>query len=154
MGAGSVDDLFNEKFYDALDGGILESFGRLFKNDLKLYVYPLLDRTTGELTTVNNLQVAPALRNLYHHLVEKGCIEHLDNFNANHLSTFSREVLRQIQAGEPGWTEHVPQEVADVIQRKNYFGYRRPAAPKEIAPMLPASSLYSAPLTAFPTSQV
>jgi len=154
MGAGSVDDLFNEKFYDALDGGILESFGRLFKNDLKLYVYPLLDRSTGALTTVNNLQVSPSLRKLYQHLIEKSCIEHLDNFNANHLSTFSREVLRQIQAGEPGWIEHVPQEVADVIQRKSYFGYRRPTMPKQTAPMLPASSLYSAPLTAFATSQV
>ena len=154
MGAGSVDHLFNEKFYDALDGGILESFGRLFKNDLKLYVYPLLDRTTGELTTVNNLQVAPALRNLYQHLVEKGCIQHLDNYNANYLSTFSREVLRQIQAGETGWTEHVPQEVTEVIQRKNYFGYRRPVAPKDESPMLPTSSLYSAPLGTLPTMQV
>ncbi len=154
MGAGSVDLLFNEKFYDALDGGILESFGRLFKNDLKLYVYPLLDRTTGELTTVNNLQVAPALRNLYQHLVEKGCIQHLDNYNADYLSTFSREVLRQIQAGETGWTEHVPHEVTEVIQRKNYFGYRRPAAPKGESPMLPTSSLHSAPLTTLPTMQV
>src|SRR5262249_39152173 len=43
MGAGSLRELFDEQFYAHLDGGILESFGRLFKNDLKLFVYPLLD---------------------------------------------------------------------------------------------------------------
>ena len=33
-------ELFDEKYYADLEGGILENFGRLFKNDLKLYVYP------------------------------------------------------------------------------------------------------------------
>ncbi len=47
MGAGSLCELFDEKYYAQLDGGILESFGRLFKNDLKLYIYPLLDRQDG-----------------------------------------------------------------------------------------------------------
>ena len=55
MGAGSLHELFDEKYYTKLDGGILESFGRMFKNDLKLYIYPLLDRESGELTTVDNL---------------------------------------------------------------------------------------------------
>ena len=49
---GSLRELFDEQFYANLEGGILESFGRLFKNDLKLYIYPLLDRKTGELTTL------------------------------------------------------------------------------------------------------
>ena len=42
MGVPSLIDLFDEKYYAELPGGILESFGRLFKNDLKLFVYPLL----------------------------------------------------------------------------------------------------------------
>src|SRR5205814_5377360 len=45
MGAASLRDLFDEKYYTKLEGGILESFGRLFKNDLRLYIYPLLDQT-------------------------------------------------------------------------------------------------------------
>src|SRR5262249_34494582 len=36
LGAGSLLTLFEEQYYADLDGGILESFGRLFKNDLKL----------------------------------------------------------------------------------------------------------------------
>src|SRR4029078_9282588 len=72
MGAASLVELFDEKYYAQLDGGILESFVRLFKNDLTLYIYPLLDRATGMLTTIENLQVAPELRKLYEYLVEKG----------------------------------------------------------------------------------
>ena len=125
MGVGSLCELFDNKYYTELDGGILESFGRLFKNDLKLYIYPLLDRRTGEMTMVENLKVAPELRKLYEYLVDKGCIEQLDNFNSMNLSTFSREVLRQIQSGDPSWIEHVPAEVAEVIQRRGFFGYRR-----------------------------
>jgi len=41
MGAGSLTELFDEKYYTQLEGGVLESFGRLFKNDLKIYCYPL-----------------------------------------------------------------------------------------------------------------
>ncbi len=136
MGAGSLIELFDEKYYTKLDGGVLESFGRLFKNDLKLYIYPLLDRNTDELTTVDNLKLAPEIRKLYQYLVDKGCIEQLDSYNPQHLKTFSREVLRQIQAGEPNWTEHVPPEVAEVIQQRGFFGYRRPkSATPAIAPL-------------------
>ena len=41
MGVPSLIDLFDERNHAQLPGGILESFGRLFKNGLKLYVYPL-----------------------------------------------------------------------------------------------------------------
>ena len=125
MGAGSLFELFDEKYYTSLEGGILESFGRLFKNDLKLYIYPFLDRHTNELTTVHNLKVSDEIRKLYQYLVDKGCIEQLDNHNPKHLKTFSREVLRQIGAGELEWTEHVPPEVAQVIKDRGFFGYRR-----------------------------
>jgi hypothetical protein len=126
MGAGSLFNLFDEKYYTTLDGGILESFGRLFKNDLKIFIYPLLDRETEQLTTVENIQLAPEIRSLYNYLVEKRCIEQLDSYDRQHLRTFSREVLKQIQSGDPGWIEHVPPEVATLIKQRGYFGYKRP----------------------------
>lgn len=131
MGAASLIELFDEKYYTELDGGILESLGRLFKNDLKLYIYPLLDQKTGKLTTVENLPVARELKKLYEYLVEQRNIEQLDNFNASYLSIFSRDVLEQIQAGNPAWTDSVPPEVAEVIRRRGFFGCRKAAQPKE-----------------------
>jgi hypothetical protein len=140
MGAASLRDLFDDKFYGQLDGGILESFGRLFKNDLKLFIYPLLDRTTGELTMVKNLQVAPELRKLYEYLVEKGCIEQLDNFNPAYLPIFSRDVIEQIKAGDCSWSEKVPPEVAEVIRRRGFFGCRRTNPGQENSSSSPAAA--------------
>ncbi|NND98771.1 MAG: TonB-dependent receptor, partial [Pirellulaceae bacterium] len=124
MGAGSVIDLFDEKYYKGLAGGVLESFGRLFKNDLKIYVYPLLDPNTGELTTADNLAVTPELSQLYGYLKKRGGINALDNFNEDCLKIFSREVLSKIKQGDISWETMVPTTVADVIKRKSYFEYQ------------------------------
>ena len=112
----------------------------MFKNDLKLYVYPLMDRETGELTTVENLEIAPELRKLYDYLVGKGCIEQLHAYNPEHLSTFSREVLKMIESGDDGWKKHVPPEVATVIQKRGFFGCKSHAPESRLAAMVAANS--------------
>jgi hypothetical protein len=125
MGVASLRELFNKKYYTQLQGGILESFGRLFKNDLKLYIYPLMDPENGDFTAVQNLDVAPNLRKLYEYLVEQGRIEQLNNFNESYLPIFSRDVLKKIETGDSSWQEMVPSQVAEVIKERSYFGYRR-----------------------------
>ena len=112
--------------------GILEAIGRLFKNDVKVYVYPLRNPASGELTMVQNLQVAPSLKKLYEYLVEKGCLVQLDNYNPAYLPIFSRDVLQKIKAGDNTWVDCVPPEVAEVIRRRSFFGYKKPAV-KETA---------------------
>ncbi|QEL13354.1 TonB-dependent receptor [Limnoglobus roseus] len=124
MGLPTLREMFDEKFYTQLEGGILESFGRLFKNDLKLYIYPLLDPATGDLTAVQNLEVSPKLRKLYGYLVDSRCIEQLNNFDDRCLSIFTPDVLRKIAASDPAWEEMVPPGVAAVIKARGYFGYR------------------------------
>ncbi|NJL19401.1 MAG: TonB-dependent receptor, partial [Bdellovibrionaceae bacterium] len=68
LGIASLIELFDEKYYTHLEGGILESFGRLFKNELKLYIYPMKDPATGELRTLHNISVAPHLNQLFGYL--------------------------------------------------------------------------------------
>jgi hypothetical protein len=123
MGIPSLIELFDEKFYEHLEGGILEAFGRLFKNDLKLFIYPLKDRQTGHLITVQKMKVAPHLRNLYEHLMENGLVESLDYYNKNFLHIFSRDCLVKIKNGDPTWEEMVPAEVAATIKERHFFGY-------------------------------
>ena len=123
LGIASLADLFDEKYYAELEGGILESFGRLFKNDLKLLVYPLLDSATGKLTTVSNLEIAPGLRNLYNHLVDRGCIIQLENYDPACLPIFSRDVLEKIKKGDSSWETMVPAKVAEVIKKRRFFSY-------------------------------
>lgn len=124
LGAGSLAELLDERYYELLEGGILESFGRLFKNQLKLYVYPLRDAGTGHLTTVHNLPVAGPLRHLFTYLVERGCIEPLENYQEGVLHIFSRDVLTKIRDADETWEAMVPAGVADVIRRRGFFGYK------------------------------
>jgi hypothetical protein len=125
MGIASLQDLFMEKYYAGLEGGILEAFGRLFTKDLRIYVYPLQDPATGQLSTVENLQMPGALHSLYSHLVERGRIKQLDNFDATVLHIFSRDVLRRIKDNDSSWEAMVPSEIALVIKDRQFFGYRK-----------------------------
>lgn len=124
LGVPSLTELFEEKYYTQLPGGILESFGRLFKNDLKLYVYPLRDAATGNLTTVENLDVSPELRKLYGYLADRGSFVGLDNFHPEYLKIFSRDVLKKIAAGDEAWQDMVPEGVSDLIRKRKFFGYK------------------------------
>ncbi len=125
MGAASLIELFDEKYYTTLPGGILESFGRLFKNDLKLYVYPLQNGSKKELTTIDNLEVAAELRPLYRYLADRGSFVQLDNYRPECLSIFSRDVLQRIAAHDDSWEQMVPPEVAELIKKRGFFHYSR-----------------------------
>lgn len=124
MGTGSLLELFNEKYYTGLQGGILESFGRLFKKELKIYCYPLLDRTTDEITTCENLQIKPDLQKLYGYLLDRGGVNHLDNYSPDCLRVFSRDILKKIKDCDVSWEEMVPQSVASVIKDRKYFNFQ------------------------------
>jgi len=123
IGIPSLRDLFDPKYYTSLEGGILEAFGRLLKNDLKMFVYPLRDRETGQLITVPRLKVEPQIRNLYEHFVENGYLESIDYYNRDYLNIFSRDVLTRIASNDPTWEKMVPTEVANMIKERGYFGF-------------------------------
>jgi hypothetical protein len=122
MGIPSLRELFEEKYYTDLEGGILESFGRLFKNALKLYVYPYQDATTGSIITANNLRVAPHLQHLYAYLLENHFIQAIKDYNECYLPIFSRDVLARIKEGDAGWEIMVPPQVASIIKERKLFG--------------------------------
>jgi hypothetical protein len=128
MGIPTLHDLFDVTYYADLEGGILESFGRLFKNDHKLYIYPLKN-ADGSLTKVANLDLPPELKKLYDYLVGCGCIEQLENYNEKYLHIFSRDALARIPKGDPSWEEMVPTVVAEIIKRRGLLGYHAEAHP-------------------------
>jgi len=124
MGVTNVLDLFSEQYYTELEGGILEAFGKLFTKDLRLYVYPLRDHVTGQLKTVENLEIPGTQHNLFRHLVERGRIKQLDNIDEGVLHIFSRDVLKRIKESDASWEEMVPPEVAQMVKQRQLFGYR------------------------------
>ncbi|SNR15276.1 conserved protein of unknown function [Tenacibaculum jejuense] len=48
MGVNNLVQIFDEKYYRNISGGILEAFGKLFYKDLKIYLYPYKDKETNE----------------------------------------------------------------------------------------------------------
>jgi hypothetical protein len=145
MGVNNLLEVFNEKYYENLEGGILESFGRLFRNAVKLYIYPMqqaaYDRylaaangapvsTTGNhafahgvLITAKNLQVSGHLQNLYAHLLENHYLECLVGYDPDTLGIFSRDVLQRLKAGDQAWERMVPEPVVEAIKKRKLFGY-------------------------------
>ena len=124
MGVNNLIDIFDEKYYRHLSGGILEAFGKLFFKDLKVYLYPLKDHNTGEITTSENLKVHPRMKELYKFFKHNGKLLDINNYDANIMDIFSREVLQKINDRESGWEQMLPEGVAEIIKEKGLFGYK------------------------------
>ena len=127
MGVPSLVEIFDEKYYLNLEGGILEALGRMFKSGLKLYVYPMVDEINGELVTAHNMDVAPNLRLLFQYLIDNRFIEEVTDYNPDYLRIHPPEALAKLQSGDPGWETMVPPEVSALIKERGFFGYRAPA---------------------------
>jgi hypothetical protein len=142
MGINNLLEIFNEKYYENLEGGILESFGRLFRNSVKLYIYPMrkdafeqyISQGNGAGATSNafsgnvlinakNVKIVDHLSNLYAHLLENHYIDCIVGFDSDILEIFSRDVLRRIKERDPEWEKMVPAKVAEAIKRRGLFGY-------------------------------
>lgn len=149
MGINNLLEIFNEKYYENLEGGILESMGRMFRHAVKLYVYPMQQMAYDSylkhghpattqtqaphafagkvLITARNLNVTDHLRNLYAHLLENHYIDCITGYNEDYLSIFSRDVLQRIKNSDPSWEKLVPAKVAEVIKQRGLLGYGKPA---------------------------
>ena len=121
LGIPGMHELFEEKFYADLEGGILEGLGRLFKNGVKLYAYPRL-MPDGQIVTADNFAVAPNLTHLYAHLLQNRFVEGIKDYQAGFLPIRSSDVLALIRKGDPSWKKMVPAEVAAIIQDRRLFG--------------------------------
>ena len=150
MGINNLLEIFNEKYYEHLEGGILESCGRMFRNAVKLYIYPMRQEVMARyqasgggpapatppghafasevLITARNVHIAPHLRNLYDHLLENHYIDCLTGYDREALGVVSREVISRIRDRDPSWERMVPEPVAATIRRRRLFGYTPPPA--------------------------
>lgn len=125
MGVYNLIQIFDEKYYRDLSGGILEAFGKLFYKDLKIYLYPLKDFKTGEIITSKNLKVHPRMKEMYKYFKYNGRIKDLEHFNSNILGIFTRKVFKMIANAEEGWEDMLPEGVPEIIKDQRLFGYSK-----------------------------
>lgn len=122
MGVSNLVEIFDEKYYRHLSGGILEAFGKLFYRDLKVYLYPMKDED-GIITNSDNLKVHPRMKELYKFFKFNGKVVDITDFEEENLEIFSREILKMISNGESGWELMVPDGIAEIIKTHHLFGY-------------------------------
>jgi len=125
MGVNNLVDIFDEKYYRHLSGGILEAFGKLFFKDLRVYLYPMLDPNTGELINSDTLKVHPRMKELYKFFKYNGKVVDIEDYNPKILSVFSREVLKKIENDDHGWEEMLPNGVAKLIKEQSLFNFKK-----------------------------
>lgn len=146
LGLSNLADIFQESYYENLGGGILEAFGRLFKHNVKLYVYPMThssfqkyqqirnlpqDDSPLQLESLNGVPVITAtsyrpasnLKPLYQYVMEHDFIESMDDFNPDCLDIFSRDTINKILNNDSDWENEVPPEVAQIIKTRRLWGY-------------------------------
>ena len=128
MGVPSLIEVFDEKYYLNLEGGILEALGRMFTGGLKLYVYPMIDEKSGKLLTAKQVEVAPNLRSLFQYLIDNRHIEEISDYRKEFLRIYPPAVLAKLKSGDESWEEMVPPEVAQIIKEREFFGYRAAVA--------------------------
>jgi len=123
MGVTNLIEIFDEKYYDSVKGGILEAFGNIFKNNMKIYLYPVLDKQKDTIIDSTNLKLEDNMKEFYKYFKVNDKILDLE-FNKDFLNIFSKDVLKQIKNNTPGWEDKLPEGASDLIIKKKMFGYK------------------------------
>ncbi|HLW14351.1 MAG TPA: hypothetical protein VKX30_02490 [Flavobacteriaceae bacterium] len=123
MGVSNLIEVFDQKYYKNLGGGILEASGKLFSKDMKVYLYPMLLEETNEVINSEKLDryLDPNILKLYQFFREAGRIVDIENYNEDYLKIFSKKVLKMIENDEEGWEKLLPEGVPDIIKEQCLF---------------------------------
>lgn len=150
-GINNLVDIFSDTFYTNLDGGVLEACGRLFKDKVRMYVYPMksaqlrrvayateescslfdhnMEGDDDTVVTAENAPMRLGVKNLYEHLLVNGLVRSLTEYDPLALNCRPRTLLTRIRNDEPGWEHEVPVPVAEMIRDRRPWGGHGVEAP-------------------------
>lgn len=117
LSIGLLNELFKAKWSENLAGGLLESFGRLFKAGVTLQVFPWQNRKTGELVTAETFRAPENCIHLYQHFIDNRRIQGVACGDQALLAATGRDVCRMILVGDARWHELVPEVAWPMAER-------------------------------------
>lgn len=123
MGIPSLQEIFEEKYYRDLNGGILEAFGKIFSKDLVIYAYPFKNEGMEEAATIKDVAMHPRFRPVFDYLFYNRRMRDIEDYDPEILSIWSREILNKIRNGQGDWEKSLPTYVDTIIKKKGLFGY-------------------------------
>tara|TARA_B110000967_G_scaffold51735_1_gene52945 strand:- start:746 stop:1369 length:624 start_codon:yes stop_codon:yes gene_type:complete len=112
--------LFNQAYYEGLEGGILEGMGKLFQDNTQVYVYPSI--INNRIVTLDNVEVDSSQRHLLKYLVDNNLLLDCPYISEENLPISARRTAEMIAAGKSGWQENVPESVKEQIISQGLFG--------------------------------
>ena len=115
------DYLFAQRYYEGLEGGILEAFGKLFSDNTNVYVYPTI--RDGKLINLENIEVDLSLQYLLQHLIHNKAMVSTDIEDVRNLEISSREIIQELANGRGSWEEKLPPETVESIVENKLFGF-------------------------------
>ena len=116
------DYLFAARYYQGLEGGILEAFGKLFSDNTSVYVYPTIVK--GKLVTLDTVDVDDKLAYLLKYLIHTKAMVSADIVDVRNLDISAREIVKQIPLGRGDWQERVMEVTAQQIIDNKLFGFK------------------------------
>lgn len=117
LSIGLLNELFKAKWSENLAGGLLESFGRLFKNNIALYVYPWRSLKNQERVTALSFRPPENSKHLYRHFIENDRIIDVPCHDESMLRYTSRDIQKMIADRNETWREFVPAAVQPMVER-------------------------------------
>ena len=114
--------LFDESFYEGLEGGILEAMGKLFADDTRMFIYPVVD-AEGQLIDLDNLKVPPQHKHLLKFLIANGKMLKSEDCTEENLHVSARKLLSSISEGRGDWENQLPEVVRDMIIERKLLGF-------------------------------
>lgn len=125
MGATTLLNIFNNDYYKDMKGGVMDAFGKLFSNNLKIYIYPAFKKESKDLITTENMEIPKNLAFLYKHLVDNRMIIDVPNVDQDTMNIFSRNVYKLINKNDKSWEAMVPAYIGQIIKDRRLFGSKK-----------------------------
>jgi hypothetical protein len=124
VGLPALRQILDERYYADLQGGVLESAGRLFQRNVRMYVYPARDAKSDAFLSVRGAPFPAPWQHLIELLLEMRRVVPIDQYDQSLPSINTGQVRNLIANQDSAWQELVPAEVRETIQSEKLFGWR------------------------------
>ena len=121
LGVDSIIDIFKEKYYDDLTGGLFESLGRMFKDGVRIFAYPYKNIAKKEIISLSQLRIDEKFQDILEYFKKQNSIIEIDNYRNEYLGHNSDYVTKMIHSNHENWCDYVPSILVDKIKMNKFL---------------------------------
>jgi len=123
VGLPTFDKIMDNSQYNDLRGGLLQAMGTLFQENVKMYLYPYTDMTTGEVIYPEDSHFTDEYQLLWKYLISTRKVRIMKGIATKHLEITSAYITQMIENADENLIHYVPGKVFRHIKDNKLFGY-------------------------------